>query len=346
MLTIDGSQGEGGGQIVRSSLTLSLVTGQPFTITNIRAGRRRPGLMRQHLAALHAAAGISRAELRGAQIGSSRFTFQPNNVAAGQYEFRVGSAGSATLVLQTVLPALLLAEAPSTVTIEGGTHNPWAPPFDFLAKSFLPLVERMGPQVEMVLQRPGFYPAGGGRLTATIHPAKSLQGFELLRRGDVVSCQVRAIVAHLPTHIAERECQQIAERTGWGSSCFHVEQARDSLGPGNVVLIELECDRVTEVFTGFGKKGVKAEQVADGAWRAARDYLEADVPIGPFLADQLMLPLGLSAHMGGGGGAFRTTALSRHCTTHLDVLRMFLDVEIEVNNEGASACAISIRKRQ
>jgi RNA 3'-terminal phosphate cyclase (ATP) len=345
MLTIDGSQGEGGGQIVRSSLALALVTGQPLTVTNVRAGRRQPGLMRQHLAALDAAAQVGRAEVRGAAVGSTCFEFQPHEVVAGDHEFRVGSAGSATLVLQTVLPALLLAKAPSALTLEGGTHNPWAPPFDFLAKALLPLVRRMGPQVEVILERPGFYPAGGGRFSAAIRPSEALSGFELLDRGEVVARKVRAITARLPTHIAERECQQIARQTGWDWSCFHVEEARDARGPGNVVMIELECERVTEVFTGFGQRGVRAEEVADGAVRAALAYLRADVPVGPHLADQLMLPLGVSAHTGGGGGAFRTTPLSRHSTTHADILRRFLDVDVSVESEGPDACVVRIRRK-
>jgi RNA 3'-terminal phosphate cyclase (ATP) len=161
MLTIDGSQSEGGGQVLRSSLALSLVTGRPFAIENIRAGRKKPGLLRQHLTAVLAAAEVSAAEVEGAALASRRLLFRPGRVRAGDYAFRVGTAGSATLVLQTVLPALLLAEGESTLTLEGGTHNPMAPPVDFLENAYLPLVNRLGPRVKVQLVRPGFYPAGG-----------------------------------------------------------------------------------------------------------------------------------------------------------------------------------------
>src|SRR5262249_21779317 len=148
MITIDGSFGEGGGQILRTSLALSLVTGQPFHIEKIRAGRKQPGLLRQHLTAVKAAAQISQAQVEGEKIGSTQLTFAPGSLMAGEYAFAVGTAGSATLVLQTILPALLRANAPSRLTLEGGTHNPFAPPFNFLTKAFLPLIRRMGARVE------------------------------------------------------------------------------------------------------------------------------------------------------------------------------------------------------
>jgi RNA 3'-terminal phosphate cyclase (ATP) len=156
MLTIDGSLGKGGGQILRTALALATVTGKPFRIEKIRAGRPKPGLLRQHLTAVKAAATISDAIVTGAELGSGALTFTPGHLRAGEFAFAVGTAGSATLVLQTILPALLTAPAPSTLVLEGGTHNPAAPPFDFLVKSFLPLINRMGPTVTAELERPGF----------------------------------------------------------------------------------------------------------------------------------------------------------------------------------------------
>lgn len=245
LLTIDSSQGEGGGQVLRSSLALSLVTGKPFVIEKIRAKRKRPGIMRQHLTAVRAAAEIGCAETEGAQTDSSRLVFRPHRVEAGRYTFRVGTAGSATLVLQTVLPALLLAEGESELTLEGGTHNPMAPPFDFLAKSYLPWINRMGPTVQVQLRRHGFYPAGGGQFTVQIRPTQQLGRLELLERGPITARRVRAIVANLPRHIAERECRTIAEKTRWEESCFSIEEVVDSHGPGNLVIIELESENIT-----------------------------------------------------------------------------------------------------
>ncbi len=334
MLTIDGSFGEGGGQIVRSSLALSLVTGKPFVIENIRAGRRKPGLMRQHLTAVQAATDIGQAEVEGGSIGSRRLVFRPGEVAPGDYHFRVGTAGSTVLVLQTVLPALLVAKGRSNLTLEGGTHNPFAPPFEFLAKTYLPLVARMGPTITATLKRPGFYPAGGGCLTVGVSPVNSLHRLELTERGEITSRRVRILIANLPQHIARRERDTIAKKTGWDDSSFSVVEVDGSPGPGNVVMIELESDSVTEVFTGFGKIGVSAESVASSALKDARHYMKADVPVGEHLADQLMLPLGIGALQGTGGGAFRTLGLSMHSQTHLEILRIFLDIRVEASQQG------------
>ena len=224
MLTLDGSLGEGGGQIIRSSLSLSLLTGKAFTITNVRGRRAKPGLRQQHLTAVRAAAEVSSATVKGASVGSSCLSFEPRNVRAGDYTFRIGTAGSTTLVFQTLLPAFLQCAAPTTLHLEGGTHNPFAPPYDFLAQAFLPLVNRLGPSVATQLDRHGFYPMGNGRFTARIQPSTELRGMDLLERGEIVRKRVRALVANLPTHIAERECHTIAQLSGWGRDCFHTEQ--------------------------------------------------------------------------------------------------------------------------
>jgi len=348
---IDGSHGEGGGQILRSSLTLALITGRPVTIDRIRAGRSRPGLMRQHLTSVSAAVEICGGGVHGAEIGSAKLTFEPGAVQPGSYRFSVGTAGSAMLVLQTVLPALLSASGPSQLVLEGGTHNPWAPPFGFLERAYVPLLNRMGPHVEVVLDRPGFYPAGGGRLTVQVQPAAALAGFDLLDRGSVRARRARVLLSNLPLHIAQREIDAIVKKTNWRRDCCTVEEVR-AAGPGNIVSLELESEHVTEVFTGFGRQGVRAEQVAADAVRQMRDYLQADVPVGPYLADQLLLPLGISAWQSedGGrqrGGSFRTLALSQHATTHIEVLRSFLDVSIAVEpRDGDRTCCVCVSPRK
>ena len=336
MITIDGSAGEGGGQILRTSLSLALVTGKPFCIENIRARRKRPGLSAQHLAAVLAAAEIGQAEVHGNQLGSRKLTFMPRTVEAGEHHFRVGTAGSATLVLQTVLPALLTADGPSTLTLEGGTHNPWAPPLDFLQRAFLPLLGRMGPRVEATLQQPGFYPAGGGRFTVTIQPRKTLERLDLLDRGPVLRQSARGLVSRLPISIAQREVKTIQEFFAWPDDCVAAETV-DSPGPGNVVIIEIQSQQVTEVFVGFGQKGVPAEKVARGAAEQARRYLAAGVPVGEHLADQLLIPLSLA-----GGGTFRTLEPSSHAITNIDVIRRFLDVEIRTEQVAESVWQISV----
>ena len=210
MICIDGSFGEGGGQILRTALSLSLSTGTPFRIQNIRAGRERPGLLRQHLTAVLAASEIGEAQVEGAVLGSTEVTFTPATVRSGEFHFAVGTAGSGTLVFQTILPALMRAAAPTRVVIEGGTHNFAAPPFDFLDRTFLPLIARMGPRVSVKLERYGFYPAGGGRFVAEIEPCRSLTPIYLGVRGEIRSKRVRAIVANLSRRIAEREIENVA----------------------------------------------------------------------------------------------------------------------------------------
>lgn len=320
MIQIDGASGEGGGQILRTSLSLSLVTGQPFHIANIRAGREKPGLLRQHLTAVRAAAEVSGAKVTGAALGSPALTFIPGPVTPGQYHFAVGTAGSATLVFQTVLPALMLANGPSQLTLEGGTHNQAAPPYHFLAKSFVPFIERWGPKVDLHFERYGFYPAGGGRFLANIQPAK-LTPLDLGLRGQITSRRVTAVVANLPRHIAQRECETAAAALGWDAECHHPESTRDSTGPGNVVMVEIGSAGCTEIFTAFGQLGVSAEKVATVAAREAREYLASPAIAGEHLADQLLLPLALA-----GAGSFTAVKLNLHAQTNMKVITQFLPV--------------------
>jgi RNA 3'-terminal phosphate cyclase (ATP) len=340
MLEIDGSQGEGGGQIIRSSLALSLLTATPVRLTNIRAKRSNAGLARQHLVAVQAAAEVGRAEVRGAALGSSTLWFAPQAVQPGEYHFRIGTAGSASLVLQTILPPLLLAAGRSMVTIEGGTHNPLAPPADFLIRTYAPCIRQLGPDVQIELERYGFFPGGGGRLRVQVTPTEKLAGWELLSRGPLVKKRVRALVANLPKTIAERECREIRRLSGWDQNCFQVEEVTAS-GCGNVVLIELEFEQVTEVFAGFGKRGVPAERVAAGAWQEADEYLQHDAPAGPHLADQLILPLAISAAHGN-ASRFRTTTLTGHSETHMEIVKQFLPVTFELSEPVRGVVELSV----
>lgn len=325
MLRLDGSAGEGGGQILRTALALSLVTGKPFTIDRIRAGRERPGLQRQHLAAVQAAAEIGRADIRGAAVGSSVLTFKPGPVTPGSYRFAVGTAGSATLVLQTVLPPLLQAQAPTTLTLEGGTHNPWAPTYDFLERAFLPLVSRMGTRVVSKLERRGFYPAGGGRFTVSIEPGPRLERLDLLERGKGVARRGWAIVSALSVSIAHRELKVVESSLALDRNQLKAVEEPRPVGPGNALILELESENVTEIVSSIGEKRVSAETVADRACEEARRYLDAEVPVGEHLADQLLLPMALA-----GGGSFVTTPLTPHSTTNMDVIREFLPRKFSV----------------
>lgn len=340
MITIDGSRGEGGGQIIRTSLALSLITGKPFRIYNVRARRERPGLQRQHLTAVRAAATVGGAQVEGARVGATEFTFHPGQVLPGEYNFPIGTAGSTMLVFQTILPPLMIADAPSTLTFEGGTHNVHAPPYEFIVKTFLPLVGRMGARVALELERYGFYPPGGGRVTAHVEPAGSLAPLELLARGRIHARRARALVVKLPPSIGERELAVVSERLGWGEAAgdeLRVETSQNALSPGNVLTLEIESEHLSETFTGIGERGVRAETVAERAAEEARAYLEADAPVGEHLADQLLIPLALA-----GGGAYTTRRPSLHTTTNIEVIRLFLDVRITTEQAGGDVWKIEV----
>ncbi|MBW1800564.1 MAG: RNA 3'-terminal phosphate cyclase [Deltaproteobacteria bacterium] len=324
MITIDGSYGEGGGQILRTSLALSLVTGKPFSIYNIRAGRKKPGLMRQHLTAVNAAAEIGNAATKGNSIGSKAFTFDPETIKSGNFHFAIGSAGSCTLVFQTVLPALMISGGPSEIVLEGGTHNPFAPPYDFLEKAFLPVINRMGPRVDAILEKPGFYPAGGGRFEVFIKPA-GLQRVDLLERGNIMNKIAFAAVANLPVKIADRELEVVREKLDWSGDLLKVVDGENSQGPGNILTVEIESENIVEVFTGFGERAVSAEKVAIRTIKSVREYLVHNVPVGRYLADQLLIPMAMA-----GGGKFRTLSPSKHTTTNIEIIKKFLDVKIDI----------------
>jgi len=336
MLTIDGSYNEGGGQILRTALTLSLATRTPFRIEKIRAGRKRPGLLRQHLTAVDAAGRIGNADVRGAEINSQELTFVSQDVIPGDYHFSIGTAGSTTLVLQTVLPVLMLASKPSSLTLEGGTHNPAAPPYDFVERAYVPLVNRLGAQVRTELVMAGFFPAGGGKLKITIEPRSELRSLELTSRGEIRRRSARALVANLPRSIAERELAVVEGKLGWEPSSM-VAEAVSSHGPGNIVLLEVECANVTEVFTGFGERNVRAEIVADRVVTETRKYLAANVAVGEHLADQLLVPMALMK-----GGTFTTLPLSRHSQTNIETIRKFLSAKIGVCVENNRSCTVEV----
>jgi len=327
-IEIDGSFGEGGGQVLRTSLALSLVTGKPVRIRHVRAKRSKPGLLHQHLTALKAAARVGCAKVEGDVLGSGEVVFEPGAVVPGHYELDVGTAGSANLVLQTILPALITADAPSTLVLSGGTHNMASPPYDFLEKAYAPLLARMGPELRLELDRHGFYPAGGGRFRASIRPAK-LAPLELRERGEARSLRAEVLLSRLPTHVARRELDAIAEVLEVKD---RVVREVDSRGPGNVAMVVAEHEHVTEVFTGFGKRGRRAEDVGESVAREAKAWLEAEVPVGEHLADQLMLLLALA-----GGGAFRTLPLSGHATTQPHTIGAFLDVPIRTEEKDGVA---------
>lgn len=281
LIELDGS--EGGGQILRSALSLSMTSGQPLRIRNIRGRRSRPGLLRQHLTAVRAAAEICAAEVEGAELGSRELAFRPGAIRAGDYAFAIGSAGSCSLVLQTLLPALLAANGESRVRISGGTHNPLAPPADFLRDSWLPLLQRMGAEVDLELLRHGFVPAGGG----------------------------------------ERELERVRQRLGWSDEERQLEFLAEDQGPGNALLLRIDCEHICATFCAFGQAGVSAERVAEQVATQAIGWMESGCAADEHLADQLLLPMALA-----GAGSFTTPRLSAHLQSNRRVIERFLPVRI------------------
>ncbi|MFO0747189.1 MAG: RNA 3'-terminal phosphate cyclase [Myxococcota bacterium] len=321
-ITIDGSSGEGGGQILRTSLALAALTGTPLRMENIRAGRAKPGLMRQHMVAVEAARRATDGYVEGAAVGASSITFEPGPVRGGVLELDIGSAGSTTLVLQTVLPCLLAAAEPSRLVLRGGTHNPMCPTIDYLTGAFLPVLRAMGAAVEVELVRPGFAPAGGGELAVTVTPGP-LRPLSLMTRGALRSVEVVATIAGLAEHIAYREATVASQRLEAHGARWRIQRHPDAHGPGNALTIIVASDHVTDVFTAIGRRGVRAEAVAAEAADAAREYLAVDAPVGPHLADQLLLPMALA-----GGGEYVTTAPTLHTRTQIETIRRFLPLPI------------------
>lgn len=324
MIVIDGSLGEGGGQVLRTALALSLATGEPFRIHHIRARRPKPGLARQHLTAVHAAVEVGGAEVAGAELGSQELTFRPRRVRGGSFRWQVGTAGSVALVLQAVLPALLLADAPSRLEIAGGTHNPQAPPFDFLQQVLFPVLQGMGARVVGKLEAYGFYPAGGGKVRVQIEPATALRPLVLDRRPAIETRRAVVLLSRLPRVVAQRELSVVQAQLGWSGDECEIRQV-PSPGPGNALLLSVAGQGVCEVVSSFGMKGVPAEEVAASACWAMKRFLKAEVPVGEHLADQLLVPLALA-----GGGRFRTLPLTLHARTVVEVVKAFLPVEVMV----------------
>ncbi len=338
MIVIDGSQGEGGGQMLRTALSLSLVTGKPFRMHDIRGKRSRPGVMRQHVTCVEAACAIGGAECAELTVGASDLTFVPGTLKPGEHRFAVGTAGSVNLVFQTLLPPLMLADRPSRLVLEGGTHNIGAPPFDFVERAFLPLISRMGPCVIAKLVRPGFYPAGGGRVEIDIVPSAALQRLDLMERGPLRRVEARALIAALPEDIALRELAAVERILGWPSECRRIDALPDDVGPGNILILEAEFEGCTEIVSGFGKLGVSAQSVGDKAARRMAGYLASKAFAGPYLADQLLLPMALA-----GGGGFTTVKPSQHALTCAEVIARFLNVSVgfEEQEDGCHLVTVS-----
>lgn len=343
MIELDGAAGEGGGQILRSALALSLCTGQPMTIRRIRARRPKPGLMRQHLACVNAAIAISNAKAQGAALGSQELTFEPGAVRPGDYHFNVGTAGSCALVLQTILPPLMVAPSTSSVVLGGGTHNPMAPPFHFLERCFVPLLNRLGVGLTLELRRIGFYPAGGGEFSALITPAAGgLAPVDLLERGALRAAYAECLAPGLPSQVASRELRAIGRLLGWAPAQLIAPVVCPNEGPGNALMATLVHEHVTELITAFGEKSLRSEAVAASLSKEVQAFQRADGALGPHLADQWMLPLALAVVETKRPASFTCTEMTGHATTNIGTIEAFLPVRFDVSESSPSRWRVSL----
>lgn len=315
---------EGGGQLLRTALSLSLCTGTAFEMQHIRAKRSRPGLMRQHLTAVGAAAQIGRAHVDGAQLGATTLRFVPGEIQPGRYRFSIGTAGSATLVMQTVLPALWSCAGPSELIVEGGTHNPLAPCADFIEHAYLPVLRGMGVDVDFALLRHGFFPAGGGALQLRVMPCAKLKPCVLDRRDPSPQLEATVLLSALSDLIGQRELQTVAQRLNLSPGQQHLRRAAQAHSPGNALMLRVHGDQHSELFSALGERGTSAEQVAIGLVRQVSAYLAAPAAVGEHLSDQLLLPMALA-----GGGEFTTAFISDHLSSNARLIEKFLPVEID-----------------
>lgn len=351
MMLIDGSYGEGGGQILRTALTLAMLDEQPIRIEHIRAGRSSPGLRPQHLTAVRAAAEICEARLEGDALGSQAIALVPAGPARpDEYVFDVaeaaedGSAGSVGLVLQTVLLPLAMAEGESLLTLRGGTHVPWAPSASYLEHVFLPTLAEMGVQAEMELIRWGFYPAGGGEIRVQIAGQKgSLDPIVMTRRGEPEGIWGIAAVTNLPSHIPQRMANRAHNVLIQEGLQARVEPRRlRGAGPGAGIFLFAEYEHAVAGFTAYGRKGLPAERVAEAACEDLLADHQVGVPSDPHLADQLVLPM----VMADGESRVLTSRVTQHLLTNLWVVRQFLDRRMDIEGERGDQGALIVRGRR
>jgi RNA 3'-phosphate cyclase len=330
MIALDGSEGEGGGQILRSALALSILTRKPFKLTNIRANRRPPGLRPQHLMSVKAAAEICSARYKGGSVGSSSLTFEPGELTAGRYRFDIGTAGATGLVIQTVaLPLVLLGKEPSEVVVTGGTHVSTSPCYHYLETTWAAYLRKMNVEVELTMTRPGFYPRGGGEVRAIIRPCREVYPLRLTKCPELTTAGGFSAVAGLPTGIAERQAKRLTHRMKQAGVESHVPEEEWAGGPGTVAALVFRQAPVPTLFFGIGERGKPAESVADAAADQAVAYRNAKEPVDPHAADQIVLPLAFAP----GASEYRTTEVTRHLTTNVGTIRRFVDRDIVCEGE-------------
>jgi RNA 3'-terminal phosphate cyclase (ATP) len=346
---IDGSYGEGGGQIVRTALSLSALTGRPFTLERIRARRSNPGLGAQHLAAVRATALVCQAEVEGDEMRSRQLSFTPTTPPEpGEYTLDIsdlagiGSAGATTLLFQTVFVPLALSPGPSTLHLRGGTHVRWSPPYHYLSHVYLPLVRRIGLEAQVSLDTWGWYPASGGSWEAHIPGTARLEALRpltLLERGALEAVVCVSAASNLPEGIIKRQTETAVQRLKARRIKPEIEEtAPPSPGPGTILFLLAEYEHVAAGFAGFGRLRYPAERVAEDAVDAFEDYHGSHQALDPHLADQVILPLILAP----GSSTFTTSAVTQHLLTVAWLVQQFSDRRVEISGEQGEPGTVTI----
>jgi RNA 3'-terminal phosphate cyclase (ATP) len=338
MITIDGSYGEGGGQVLRTSLSLAAITGQPLRLEKIRAGRPKPGLAAQHLTSVRATAAVCQAQIRGDALGSTTLEFIPNRATqAGRYTFDVtearegGSAGAVTLILQTILLPLALAKGESVVILKGGTHVPWSPPVTYIEQVYLPIVKQLGLQAEVELRAWGWYPAGGGEVELRVKGNSTLRGIQLLERGNLQQVRGLAVVTELPSHIPQRMASRAENLLHQEHLKAQVKPLREKgRTPGAGIFLTAEYEFSRAGFSALGRQGLPAERVAEMAVQELLEFHAKGAPVDKHLADQLLLPVALA----GDASQYRATEITEHLTTNAWVISQFGLAGIDIDTES------------
>ncbi|MGQ9645513.1 MAG: RNA 3'-terminal phosphate cyclase [Thermodesulfobacteriota bacterium] len=332
MIEIDGSFGEGGGQILRTALALSVVYRQPLTLHHIRAKRKNPGLGHQHLMAVNALAKISGARVDGNVIGSQKVTFSPGEISSGDYRFQIGTAGSTTLLLQALLLPLCLSEMSFRLILEGGTHVLWSPPYHYFSDVLFPTLHRMGVSLTGRIDQWGWYPKGGGLIQVEVQPGSSLKPISCLERGRLKKIYGLSAASHLPKHVTERQREEALRRI---EKELRLEAEITLLpdvpskGAGSFLFLVAETEKAVAGFSSLGRRGKRAEEVARETVSSLKDYLDKEACLDPHLADQLIPFMALAK----GSSSFTTTRLTEHLLTNVWVVRHFTDVQISVTGE-------------
>lgn len=335
MIHIDGSYGEGGGQILRTSLTLSSILNLSFEMNNIRAKRKKPGLLPQHLTSVRAAKKITDAKVEGDEFKSQNLVYEPKKICGGEYEFDVaeerGSAGATGLVFQTIIPILLFGKRPSKVTIKGGTHVPFAPPYHYLKETFLPTLRKMDLELELSIGRWGFYPRGGGEISVLITPLSNLNPLRIAEKGKLLELRGISAVANLPLSIAHRQKKRTVERLNEFKVDIEIEEAA-SVGPGTFIFLLAKYENCLCGFSALGARGKPAERVADEVADAFLYHHNSNGAVEKHLADQLLLYASLAK----GESSFTTSKISQHLFTNKWVVEKFLPAKIEIDGSSVS----------